>query len=93
MRVRFARAARKHRVPRAGVLHVIEHASVRIREPPIAGSKWPDDRLIYLGDDARGVALEIMAIELEHDELLVIHAMPLRTKYQEQYQEAKQWQR
>jgi hypothetical protein len=34
-----------------------------------------------------------MAIELEHDELLVIHAMPLRKKYQEQYQEAKQWQR
>jgi hypothetical protein len=93
MRVRFARSARNHRVSRAAILHVIEHALLRIREPPFAGTKWPDDRLVYLGDDARGVALEIVAVELEEDELLVIHAMPLRKKYQEKYEEAKQWQR
>jgi len=37
------------------------------------------------------VALEVMAIELEPDGLLVIHAMKLRKKYRTQYREAKQW--
>jgi hypothetical protein len=34
-----------------------------------------------------------MAIELEHGHLLVIHAMPLRRRYREQYEEAKKWRR
>jgi hypothetical protein len=40
-----------------------------------------------------GIALEVMAIELEDDSLLVIHAMPLRDRYRKQYEEAKKWQR
>jgi hypothetical protein len=51
------------------------------------------DRLIYLGDDASGIPLEIMAVELTTRELLVIHAMPIRQKYFAQYQEAQQWRR
>ncbi len=51
-----------------------------------------DIRLLYLGDDQRGVALEVMAIEVERDDdsddLLVIHAMKLRTRYLDQYIEA-----
>jgi hypothetical protein len=34
-----------------------------------------------------------MAIELEDGDLLVIHAMPLRDRYREQYEEAKAWRR
>jgi hypothetical protein len=34
-----------------------------------------------------------MAIELEDGSLLVIHAMPLRDRYREQYEEAKTWRR
>ncbi len=41
----------------------------------------------------RGVALEVMAIELEDGSLLVIHAMPLRDRYREQYDEARKWRR
>jgi len=46
---------------------------------------------VYLGDGAGGVALEVMAVELDPDGLLVIHAMKLRKKYRKQYREAKQW--
>jgi hypothetical protein len=62
----------------------------RQQAPPGATSA-SDDRLIYLGDDADGVALEIMAVELSEDTLLVIHAMALREKYRRQYEEAKKW--
>ena len=48
---------------------------------------------MYLGDDAEGVALEVMAIELEDGSVLVIHAMALREMYREQYEEAKKWRR
>ncbi len=48
---------------------------------------------MYLGDDGEGVALEMMAVELDDRSLLVIHAMRLRAKYREQYKEAKRWQR
>jgi hypothetical protein len=50
-----------------------------------------DDRLLYLGDDADGVALEVMAVELATNELLVIHAMELRAKYGPFYEEAAKW--
>jgi hypothetical protein len=48
---------------------------------------------VYLGDDREGLALEVMAVELEDGDLLVIHAMPLRDRYREQYEEAKQWRK
>jgi hypothetical protein len=50
-----------------------------------------DDRLVCLGDDANGRALEIMAVEGSRGELVVIHAMELREKYRDQYEEAKRW--
>ena len=57
--------------------------------PPSGG---PDERILYLGDDADGVPLEVMAVELSGDDLYVIHAMPLRVKYRPHYEEAKKWQ-
>jgi hypothetical protein len=47
---------------------------------------------VLLGDDAGGVALEVIGIELEDESLLVIHAMPLRGRYRRQYEEAKKCQ-
>jgi hypothetical protein len=35
--------------------------------------------------------LEVLAVERFDGDLLVIHAMPLRDKYKEMYEEAKQW--
>jgi hypothetical protein len=34
-----------------------------------------------------------MAVELEDENLLVIHAMPLRDRYRKQYEEAMKWRR
>ena len=68
---------------------MIERAGLRFRVPPPSGGT--DERILYLGDDADGVALEVMAVELSGGELYVIHAMPLRAKYRPQYEEAKKW--
>ncbi|HEV2250106.1 MAG TPA: hypothetical protein VGT60_06340 [Candidatus Limnocylindria bacterium] len=45
------------------------------------------------GTTRMGVALEVMAVELEDGSLLVIHAMRLREKNREQYEEATRWRR
>lgn len=60
---------------------------------PVSRDADAAPRLVFLGDDASGVALEVMAVEIEDDSLLVIHAMQLRGRYREQYEEAKQWRR
>ena len=89
MNIRWARSATKHRVSRRRSQFVIERAGLRFRIPPPA--EVSDDRLLYLGDDEDGVALEVMAVELEDGGLYVIHAMELRKRYRPQYEEAKRW--
>ncbi len=69
---------------------MIEHCGLVFRIPPPTGQL--DERLVFLGDDEEGVALEVMAIELEGGGLYVIHAMNLRERYRPQYEEAKRWQ-
>lgn len=73
---------------------VIEHCGLRFEQEPLADAPaGVSSRLVFLGDDAEGVALEVMAVELKNESLLVIHAMPLRDRYQEQHEEAKKWRR
>jgi hypothetical protein len=43
--------------------------------------------MVYLGEDAHGQVLEVMAVEVENHEMLVIHAMPLRDKYKRKYED------
>ncbi len=69
--VRFTRSARKHRIGRAHALHVI--ATVTPTE--VAATDEFDARRVWLGPDDRGVDLEIVALVLP-TELLVIHVMP-----------------
>jgi len=40
---------------------------------------------MFLGPDERGVALEVIGVELEGDVILVIHAMRLRRSYRADY--------
>lgn len=89
----WARSATKHRISRERSRHVIEHCGLRFEQAPSPGRAAADIRLVFLGDDADGVALEVMAIELEDGGLLVIHAMLLRDRFREEYEEARQWQR
>lgn len=71
---------------------MIEHCGLWFEIPAPTGSTAGSDvRLVFLGDDNTGTALEVMAIKLENDELLVIHAMELRPRYRRQYEEAMKW--
>ena len=45
------------------------------------GSALSDPRLVFLGPDATGQLLEVMAIQTKDDKLLVIHAQPIRARY------------
>jgi hypothetical protein len=65
--------------------------ALRASLPSVAAVGRGDERILYLGDDADGVALEVMAVELSGGALYVIHAMPLRERYRPQYEEAKKW--
>ncbi len=57
--------------------------------PPPANDQ--DERLLFLGDYESGIALEVMAVELQDEDLYVIHAMRLRDRYRAEYEEAKRW--
>lgn len=73
VRLKFTQSARKHRIGRAHALHVINNY------PPTALPLHDDEdpKLVWIGDDDRGVELEIVGVELEADGvLLIIHVMP-----------------
>ena len=94
MNLRWARAATKHRISRERSRYVIEKCGLRFeQDPPADAPENASSRLVFLGDDEKGIALEVMAVELENDALLVIHAMPLRDRYRMQYEETKKWRR
>lgn len=52
-------------------MHVI-NSTVPVRVPASADS---DARLVWIGPDDRGIELEIVALDME-DEVVVIHVMP-----------------
>lgn len=89
MTIRWARSATKHGVGRTRSAFVIEHCGLVFRVPPPSGEQ--DERLVFLGDDRNGSAVEVMAVELDSGDLFVIHAMGLRTKYRTLYEEATRW--
>jgi len=90
VKLKWARAATKHRISRERSRYVIEHCGLRFEEePPVDAPAGASTRLVFLGDDVQGTALEVMAVELEDGSLLVIHAMPLRDRYRKQYEEVK----
>lgn len=94
MDLRWTRAATKHRISRERSSYVIEHCGLRFEQnPPADAPENASLRLVFLGDDEAGVALEVMAVEIEDEKLLVIHAMPLRDRYRKHYEEAKKWRR
>jgi hypothetical protein len=71
-RVRFTQSARKNHIGKAHVLAAMNAAG----EPEVipAGGDL-DARLLWIGEDDRGVELEVIGIDLP-DYLLIIHVMP-----------------
>mgnify|MGYP003119898086 CR=1 FL=1 len=75
MRYEIQHTARKHGIDDDEILHTIQHALV-VRD-------YGDNRTLYLGPDRAANLLEVVAILLDVAEVeLVIHAMPMRPKYQ-----------
>jgi hypothetical protein len=68
----FAQSSRRHRIGRARARYVIEHGYHFV--VPAAGDR--DEQLTWVGEDDRGLELEVIAIE-KPDCILVIHVMPL----------------
>ena len=69
--VRWFQSARRHRVGRAHALHVIT-----TNEPTVVPAAAAyDERLVWIGEDDRGIELEIVALLLP-DAVVVIHVMP-----------------
>jgi hypothetical protein len=90
-RVRFARSATKHRVSKERIRYVIAHCGLAFeKQAPASDADVLDPRLVCLGDDPHGQAIEVIAVEAK-DELIVIHAMALRTEYRDQCEEAQRW--
>ncbi|MCU1492796.1 MAG: hypothetical protein JWO62_560 [Acidimicrobiaceae bacterium] len=69
--LRWYRSARRHRIGRAHALHVITSTQPTL-VPPKEGL---DQRLVWVGEDDRGIELEIVALDLP-DVVVVIHVMP-----------------
>jgi len=82
--VEFAQSARRHRIGRGRVLAVLADPLVVLNVPDTGGR---ESRIVFLGDDATGRALEVMAVATERG-LLVIHAMDLRRKWRRHYEAA-----
>jgi hypothetical protein len=92
--IRFARSATKHRISRERSLYVIERCGCQILDGRRGeDSHGSDSRVLFLGDDLEGVALEVLAAENVEEEFTVIHAMNLRSKYLGLYQEARKWRK
>ena len=83
--IEFTQSARKHRIGRARVRQVLMDPVVEAVLPAESGLQ---ERLVFLGDDESGRALEAMAVRKDRG-VLVIHAMDLRPKWRQLYEEGK----
>lgn len=91
-RLPWARSATKHRISRERIRHVLEHCLLILKEDPLSEHPWArDKRLVFLSEDPAGIALEVIAVETDHGNLLVIHAMKLRARYWNAYEEVRRW--
>lgn len=82
MAVQFAQRARRHKVGRRRVLEVVANPYV------VAVLRSSPTRVLMLGDDSTGRALEVIAVN-DGGVLLIIHAMDLRSKYRNLYEEGR----
>ncbi|MFI4985731.1 MAG: hypothetical protein ACHQAV_07100 [Solirubrobacterales bacterium] len=68
-------AARKHGIVDEDIEHAVEHA--------MTIDDQDDDTRLYLGPARSAALLEVVTIVRDDGSELAIHAMPMRTKYQQ----------
>ncbi len=76
MEIRFAQAARRHRIGRASVRFVMARTAPAAITTAEGSPAW-----LWVGSDERGRELEVVAVQAQSDRdpepvLLVIHVMP-----------------
>ena len=89
-RVRFLRGAFKHGVTLADQMHVLETAPLVARLPASRGrdrTEW-----LFLGTAPSGKELEMIALLGRTEHFLVIHAMPMRAKWESIRNLLKSWE-
>ncbi len=87
MAVRFRPTSLRHGISHERATYVIEHCP----QPLYSDDLREEDLVVFLGPDASGVPLEVVAVELSDGDLLVIHAMRLRQKYRRAYRQVMRW--
>jgi len=93
-RLRWARSATKHRISKKRIRHALEQClAILEQDPPDAPRPKGELRLVFLGEDAAGVPLEVIAVETDRQSLMVIHAMELRSRYRSTYEEVRRCNR
>jgi hypothetical protein len=71
--VRIGEPARKHDVVDADILHAVRTAMRKVA--------IDEDLTMLIGPASDGALLEIGVLDIEGDDPVVIHAMPLRRKF------------
>jgi hypothetical protein len=81
--VGFTQSARRHRIGRGRVLHVLRYARA------LTVDEGPPLRLLFVGEDQTGRVMEVVAV-WEFPRLFVIHAMDVRPVVFRRYEEGMQ---
>ena len=71
--MRICGPARKHGVPDADIWHGVRNATHKI--------DMDEDLTMLIGPAQDGAPLEIGVLELDSDDPVIIHALPLRAKF------------
>jgi hypothetical protein len=77
------RSAHKHDILYEDIKHAVEHA--------MAIEDHGDERLLYLGPARNAALLELIKVAREDSSGHVIHAMPMRSKYQHLLPDGRAW--
>jgi hypothetical protein len=91
--ISWTRSATKHRISRERSLHVVRHAGICKRDSKFRDGRYDHPRFLFFGPDLEGVPLEVGGVAPEGGSLIIIHAMPLRQRYQGWYTEAAKWRK
>jgi hypothetical protein len=86
-------SALKHGITAESMIWVVETAGLIFVRPAEPERGRSSEQYVHLGDDPDGTPLEVMSIPTADRRVLIIHAMPLRAKFHDQYLEAMNWRR
>lgn len=92
-RISWTRSATRHRISRERSLHVVRHAGICKRDRRYPDEGYDDPRVLFFGPDLEGMPLEVGGVAPDDGSLIIIHAMPLRERYQGWYSEAAKWEK